>query len=371
MNIKAIIFFAILFVASTSFVNAEPIITFLNPTENLTITSEDTWLNISTDKYAVCKYELCFGGGPDDGVGYGGCSRPEKMWQTGKLYHLQLLEGLEDTINNETWHESYSATVKCEDDKGYAEKSVRFYVDTQDEIDIFACQELNKVNSTYILKNNIATSGEGTCLTLNADNIMLDLNNYEINGNGEGTAIKFLRSDYSTVKNGKINYFDRAISFQRNSNRDIINDLILTNSEQAVYGDNNRKNSIINNTIEFNDGGIWLAQVSQYKVENNKISHTNKEGIECYICKDNLIANNLINYGGRQAIYLSGHSENNTIRDNNVTSNGDGIINSAVGLGTHADNAKAAASFISIVIFVALASIAPRKMPGKPKALFT
>ena len=142
-NVTKIIFFAVLFLAFIGLTSAQPIINILNPKNNSTIHSEDTWLKVSTHEYAVCQYELGGGGwwrggcnengcGGDGGFGWG--TKPKKMSQTGKLYHLQLIENLRDTINNETQGEWYDLAVTCEDDDGYAEKSVRFYVDIKGKI---------------------------------------------------------------------------------------------------------------------------------------------------------------------------------------------------------------------------------------------
>lgn len=92
----------------------------INPMDNETINTNFTILEAETNGNAVCEFSLGFAGRNG-----GGGSRPREMENTGGVFHSQLVGGLRET--NES--ESYSLNINCKNSISNAKDSVRFFVD--------------------------------------------------------------------------------------------------------------------------------------------------------------------------------------------------------------------------------------------------
>jgi len=121
------------------------------PQDNSIIKGDFFYLSAETDENAVCEYSLGYSinvfplpcesgeeyedGSSDDtycegGWGGGGASMLKEMELTGGTYHIQLIENLEQTTNNETQEEKYFVSVKCTDKFGNsANAKSYFYID--------------------------------------------------------------------------------------------------------------------------------------------------------------------------------------------------------------------------------------------------
>jgi hypothetical protein len=123
------------YVSKVNVSEERPIINITNPFNSSTINADSVWLNVTTNKDFICKYDICkfrySEGTPiTGGVGGGGCSKSNNMSVTDGTSHLQFINGLENTINNETYGEKYRLDVRCIDDSGNSNRaSVWFYVD--------------------------------------------------------------------------------------------------------------------------------------------------------------------------------------------------------------------------------------------------
>ena len=85
-----------------------------NPVNGSVVTEDRVLLDVSTNANAICAYNI----GKCSQFQYGGgcgASRYYKMSVTGKTHHLQLIEKLEETINNQVRQEYYFLDVKCID----------------------------------------------------------------------------------------------------------------------------------------------------------------------------------------------------------------------------------------------------------------
>ena len=85
-----------------------------NPVNGSVVTEDHVLLDVSTNANAICMYSQGFIWRQGQGGGGGG-SRYYKMSVTGKIHHLQLIEKLEETINNQVRQEYYFLDVKCID----------------------------------------------------------------------------------------------------------------------------------------------------------------------------------------------------------------------------------------------------------------
>ena len=85
-----------------------------NPVNGSVVTEDHVLLDGSTNANAICMYSQGFIWRQGQGGGGGG-SRYYKMSVTGKIHHLQLIEKLEETINNQVRQEYYFLDVKCVD----------------------------------------------------------------------------------------------------------------------------------------------------------------------------------------------------------------------------------------------------------------
>src|SRR3989344_8167852 len=85
-----------------------------NPVNGSVVTEDHVLLDVSTNANAICMCSQGFIWRQGQGGGGGG-SRYYKMSVTGKIHHLQLIEKLEETINNQVRQEYYFLDVKCVD----------------------------------------------------------------------------------------------------------------------------------------------------------------------------------------------------------------------------------------------------------------
>ncbi|MEM2175429.1 MAG: NosD domain-containing protein, partial [Candidatus Micrarchaeia archaeon] len=155
------------------------------------------------------------------------------------------------------------------------------------------CRTLNIDGEVYILNNSIVSS-QDTCIDITGNNIILDCQNYKIQGTGT-YGIKISRSTYRntniTVKNCKIDGWVNGVYLSQVTNNTFFYNTFTSNS-YGIYINNSNYNIFFKNTID-SITGIYLKN-SYYG--NNITSNTIK--------------------GSQYALYL--HSANKTIIYNNL-----------------------------------------------------
>ena len=230
---------------------------------------------------------------------------------------------------------SYTFQVYANDSLGNKNhtESVTFFVNNSRISD---CSVLNETGRTYILQNNLATTG--TCLTIGADNITLDGAHYNIDGDDGSSDYGLNATDVRrlTLKNLNFTDFDSGIYLEK-VNDSTINDnkinSILLGHGIGVYSSNN--NTIENNTIlesHLSAGdGIYLTISSFNNISRNNLSNYLSNGI--YLgstSKNNTIELNVVRNTSNDGILFQSSGNNyNIIRDNNLTNTGDLEINGA------------------------------------------
>ena len=164
------------------------------------------------------------------------------------------------------------------------------------------CGYLDGANTVYTQTANIIQTANADCIVISAQNITFNGNGYSIN---QSTSYDVIYSNQynTTVKNCN-----------------------LTGSGSYGINLNGANNSyIFNNTIKLYGSGIRLNYVSNTIIENNTQSGSTNAGIYLINSNNNIIQGNSVtnNYDyDSSGINLEGGSNNNTITNNILQSNG-------------------------------------------------
>ena len=113
----------------------------------------------------------------------------------------------------------------------------------------------------------------GTCFSVDGDNITIDLNGYSLIGNGSGNGINIEDSDNVTVINGTIQNFSIAI-FADPSVGLLFDGLTLHSSYTGIYFSEIDFSTIRNNLIYDNYHGIYIFQSYNNEIYNNFLNNT-------------------------------------------------------------------------------------------------
>ena len=185
------------------------------------------------------------------------------------------------------------------------------------------------IPDTYTLTQNIAATGD--CYRITVPNVVLDCNNFNITGTGNGTAITSV-ADNTTVRNCNIRNFQTSLATSSGNNINVTNVLSL-NSSVAGFGISFSGNGrFVGNTILANGGPAVRIRSSAGNIfVNNTINSSSSHGIETSInfgsqSNGMVIRGNNITVGNGTGIYGEG-SSHVIIEANNITSvSGRGIV---------------------------------------------
>jgi parallel beta-helix repeat protein len=179
------------------------------------------------------------------------------------------------------------------------------------------CKELNQANEVYILLNNISTTG--TCFTVTANNVTLDMNGFNITGDNIGADYGVYSNGYNetTIRMGKIyNFGSYGVKLVNNSNNKIIN-MTLNLNGYGIYLEESSDNQLINLTVNENSHGIFLDSSFNNTLVNIVVNRSGYNGV--YL--DSSFNNNLTNITTKSnegdTFYLF-MSSNNTFRNLNI-----------------------------------------------------
>ncbi|RJQ22210.1 hypothetical protein C4580_01100, partial [Candidatus Woesearchaeota archaeon] len=169
-------------------------------------------------------------------------------------------------------------------------------------------------------------TGTGSCLTIGADNVVLDcagnIIEYNTGGGNYSNAIQANGRTNITVRNciirdtNESGQWGWALNMTNVDNSFIVNNTIQTNGTRSNYGINfqtgSTSNSIHNNTVRTNGTDISNWGIIINSGDNNNIT-------------DNIVrvGHDADNYG----IYLVSNSDNNIVQNNSVFTYGDGSGN--------------------------------------------
>ena len=200
------------------------------------------------------------------------------------------------------------------------------------------CRDLPTARETYLVTQDLSTSGNGVCFTVKADGITLDLGGHTITGGGAGTngAAVFdgqVARQSTTIKNGRIEQFGFGI-FLFESSRTTIRDITVVDS--VINGITLGTNALVKDCTVQRSGqdGIVMGNAGQvqscliggdYTSGGDDLDGNGRYGIVAG--QKALITANTVGHNGRSGILTGIQS---TVSHNTSNDNGeDGI---AVGL---------------------------------------
>ncbi|MDZ7687928.1 MAG: NosD domain-containing protein [Halobacteriales archaeon] len=185
------------------------------------------------------------------------------------------------------------------------------------------CQTLNTQGETYELNQNITNSTVGTCISITADDVVLDGNGFTVDGTNK-TAGSFGivadEVDNVTIKNfGNVTRWQDGILVGDSSNLTLTDSTVNNNGRNGVLLTGSSNSELTDNTVSVNDGsGITVDSSS----ENELIGNTaNSNGED---------PGNVI---GTYGIWVRDESNSNELIDNIARDNGDEIDSAGIYLG--------------------------------------
>ena len=211
------------------------------------------------------------------------------------------------------------------------------------------CGMVINTAGTYVLQNNIASCNPYNAkpsaiaaITIQADNVILDLNGHKVGGAGSnsGSGISIYGAKNVTVRNGTIENFTtgQGIVFLSDEVRVkdpsdiVIEKLTIQKNTRAIYG--NRTGTLKNLTIRNNyftantsGGAIVLFNVQYGKIYGNQICANGKFGISLDNTSSLEIYQNSISKQTNAGLYLTNHSDYNQVYLNAICYNYYGILN--------------------------------------------
>jgi parallel beta-helix repeat protein len=182
-------------------------------------------------------------------------------------------------------------------------------------------------NATYTLTSNITSSSDG--IIVERDNIIIDGDQYTVQGPGTSIGINVTGRSNVTVKNTTISGFVRGI-YLDNTNRTTISGNSITNNDYGIAFSSSSNVCISGNNITAtSEYGIWLGSSSNVSISGNNITANNSYGIYLASSSNNSISGNNItnNLGGVPSggMVLIYSSNNNSIFGNRITNSSMGV----------------------------------------------
>jgi parallel beta-helix repeat protein len=187
------------------------------------------------------------------------------------------------------------------------------YINVDGSIDPLTAPILSVDNITYTFTGNIYDS-----IVVERNNIVIDGNEYLLQGAGSGTGIDIYDRENVTVQNIQIKSFNHGIDLSHSENCFIVSNKITLN-ERGIDLSVSNYISIRGNNIENNNFGIRSAYCDYNTMRENNITSNIQEGVYISFSYNNSISRNNVtnNYWG---VYFH-DSHFNSVQRNNVTNN--------------------------------------------------
>jgi len=177
------------------------------------------------------------------------------------------------------------------------------------------------INLTGEDKGTTIIDGNGTGDVINITSDWVNISGFKIkrSGNYPDTGID-ISSNHNTIKDNTIKYNWGGLGLISDCNNNIIKGNIISANYYGIYFSKSSNNSIIGNYISNNQYGLTLIYDScGNTVTRNNITSNHQYGIELFWSNNKAITENIISNNGDGILIY--HSSNNIITGNNITSN--------------------------------------------------
>lgn len=205
---------------------------------------------------------------------------------------------------------------------------------------ITECGEISQEGEYFLESGFSNSSSDIVCLSISANNVILDGMNNEIEATGDIYNGVIISGNNVTLKNLKLkNYFRRGIVVSSYFSDVLIdgNTISLTTDGSAghygiVVNEYASEITLQNNYVNTVSGeieveGIYLTQVTDSTISSNHIGRTNRNGITVSESSGILLTLNNIFENNLSGIYIVNSSEITSVI-NNISSNNQGLDNS-------------------------------------------
>lgn len=141
-----------------------------------------------------------------------------------------------------------------------------------------ASESCGSINTSTAL--NTSLTSNGTCITIDADNVTFTCNGFTISGNGTGIGVNVTDQSNVTVKNCNINTFNYNV-FVENTNDSLFFNNTLRDSVQEglEMTGSNRNNITKNDAVGINSPAINVTSSTNITVDSNLAVGTNSTAI--------------------------------------------------------------------------------------------
>jgi parallel beta-helix repeat protein len=182
---------------------------------------------------------------------------------------------------------------------------------------ISGCSNLDQEGETYYLTADIIDSSISPCMSISANDVILDCQGHIIDGDGVAGVGIYVITTNIKIENCILSGWDVGIYLESSSNNQIINSTFNSNGVDGIYLESSSNNQIINSTFNSNvAAGIHLEFDSNNNIIINSTFNSNgADGIYLESSSNNQIINSTFNSNVAAGIHLS-FSSNNQIYNN-------------------------------------------------------
>ena len=217
----------------------------------------------------------------------------------------------------------YKAEFWCNDTANQINNSEKIAF-TINATDISECRILDTPNRRYRLQEDISTNGN--CLIITADNITIEGHGKTISGdNGaEDYGIIIQNAGNITVRDLNITNFGYGIFMNSTNSSTIYNNTILSSRNNSIVLNQSSNNNLTGNIVKNGLGaGIYLESSSVNNTVSNNSLESNLDGILAYGANSTFV-NNTIESSTRYGIEIRG--EGNAFSEEHISSCGNSSI---------------------------------------------
>jgi len=188
--------------------------------------------------------------------------------------------------------------------------------------DVPDCQS---ISSSGYYEVNQTISAAGTCIHINADDVILDCKLYSITGPGSsGYGINVTGRNNVTIKNCNVTDFRQGIYFYNTNNSFIENTSSSSNIWNGMIIQSSSNNTLALNTANNNgQDGIKLQSSSNNNtLINNTVKGNLRSGVDlASASSDNNLTSTTAEYNNWHGVLLSSDSINSVLHDTRACSN--------------------------------------------------